>query len=214
MKIRLSLFLNIIAALIILLGIAESADDVKCVLNISPGTEKCRITLFVKNETEQTLKLSFSSSNINDFIALNKDGEEVWKWSEGRIFMPVVTDIKLGPNEEYEYKGEWNYTGKDGKKVLPGQYIIYGILNTSPAVYTKKVMVEVKKINTSIKGRVTQIMDKYYLLGDDGIPYHIENPSKKILDQREKRIETNKYKITPIPGTIDKKIEIKNFKCI
>lgn len=95
------------------------------------------ITLTAKNTTKAPLSVQFNSGQKYDIeIHKGKDrnGELVWKWSQGHMFAQMITSATLSPDKPLVYTVVFNPNGKqaDGKSVqlAPGSYTLVGILTT------------------------------------------------------------------------------------
>jgi hypothetical protein len=75
----------------------------------------------VVNEGTTAVTLTFSSGKRADIAVRNGSGEEVWRWSDGRMFTQAITRATLEPGEQIEQ----SYTWADPP---PGTYVATGIL--------------------------------------------------------------------------------------
>lgn len=60
--------------------------------------EPIRITFEVTNRTPTAVRLKFTSAQRFDFVIANAAGNEVWRWSAGRMFATVMGQETLGPD--------------------------------------------------------------------------------------------------------------------
>ena len=95
------------------------------------------ITLTAKNTTKAPVPLRFSSGQKYDIeIRKGKDrnGEKVWQWSRGKMFMMMITSATIAPDKPTIYKDKFDpeAKGADGKsvKLSTGSYTIVGYLTT------------------------------------------------------------------------------------
>lgn len=65
-----------------------------------------QFTLTVKNDDSDPLSLSFRDGQRVEFLA-QRDGETVWQWSEGQMFMQMLGSETLDPGETVTYEGVW-----------------------------------------------------------------------------------------------------------
>lgn len=168
-----------------------------CRLDVEVLPDRCRFSLVVTNNLDSEVILQFPTSQQYDFVV-----KSVWQWSKDKMFTQMLTSLVLAPNEEKVFTEEYT---------LPvGEYTAQGILTTIPEkIYTEWVEFTVTKaIRPVLKGKVTKILDKFYLLGEDGTAYLIENPEKEL---EGKSIEVTSCHTEPIPGTIDKRIYIEEY---
>lgn len=93
-------------------------------------------TLKVCNTTSGTVKREFGTSQRYDF-EVKRDGELVWRWSDGRVFTQVVGEETWKAKECKTWAEEWDATNSDGAPVPTGDYEAAGVLKTSPELRTK-----------------------------------------------------------------------------
>lgn len=201
-----------------LMGMGSNNSDVECKLDVELEAGECKLILKIFNPTAEEICLHFPSGQQYDYIVKNPQGEDIWQWSEGKafIYMQLLQQLFISPGQEETFPATWTYIDKTGNPIQPGTYRVQGILTTTP----DPIKTEWKEIDipTSyipekppIKGRITKILDKLYFMGEDGIAYHIENPSEDLFQLQNKQIEVTSYKAEPIPGTIDRKIVIEKY---
>ena len=64
---------------------------------LSPG-EPVRVTLEVTNRSPETVRLTFLTGQRFDLSLRNVSGREVWRWSDGRLFMQALGEEVLKPS--------------------------------------------------------------------------------------------------------------------
>ena len=89
--------------------------------------ERVVLTLTVTNRGAQPLQLRFPSAQVYDF-AVQRGGEEVWRWSRDHMFAAVLTEVLLPPGQSRSYTETWDQTDPQGRPVLPGIYQVEGWL--------------------------------------------------------------------------------------
>lgn len=184
---------------------AMETDKVSCKTDVEVLPDRCRFTLVVSNNLASEVILQFPTSQEYDFVVKTDDGEIVWQWSKGMMFAQMLTTLILAPNEEKIFTEEYS--------LPPGEYIAQGVLTTIPEkIYSECVEFSVTEAQIPIiRGRITKILDKLYLLGEDGIAYLIVNPSEDLIHLQDKTIEVTSYQAESIPGTVDKSIVIEEY---
>lgn len=60
----------------------------------------------VRNAADEPVELTFRDAGRADFAVL-EDGEEVWRWSDGRMFAQVLRTVELEPDEETTIEESW-----------------------------------------------------------------------------------------------------------
>ena len=77
------------------------------------------------NLSEQTLSLDFSSGQRYD-LYLEKDGEEVWRWSDGKFFTMALARVDLEAGERLEFDIDIDYQFEAGEYILSGKLATVG----------------------------------------------------------------------------------------
>ena len=105
-------------------GIKKSGDF-SVSLTAEPGVvesgEGVSLTLVVRNLSEEGRTLELASSKTYDFVAFEKGGEEVWRWSSGMMFTQVIGSETIEAKGSKVYKVLWPTTG-----LMPGTYTVEG----------------------------------------------------------------------------------------
>jgi hypothetical protein len=84
--------------------------------------EPVTFTLTVSNPGPAPVSVTAPSSQLHDF-ALSRDGAEVWRWSEGKAFLTMITEWTLPPGGMREFTVRWDQRNRDGRPVEPGTYV-------------------------------------------------------------------------------------------
>lgn len=213
------LFLNGLCIMTLgLFSVNSYSSPVECNIFVKPEKGKCTLILKVSNITDEEICLEFSSGQQYDYIVKNMQGEEIWQWSEGQvfIFMQMLQQLFISPGCEHTFPQTWQYIDKTGNPIKPGTYMVSGILTTAPnPIITEWVEIEIPASyipeKLPIRGKITKILDKLYLLGEDGTAYHIESPTEELYQLRNETVEVTSYEVQSIPGTVDKKIIIEDY---
>ena len=74
----------------------------------------------VRNTGDSPVELQFRSGKVAD-VAVFDDGEEVWRWSDGRMFTQALHSQTLDPGESDSHQFTWN-------DPEPGTYTAEGTL--------------------------------------------------------------------------------------
>jgi hypothetical protein len=88
---------------------------------------KAQVMLVVRNTTVMPVQLTFPTSQRFDFIVRDALGNEVLRWSDGRVFLQVVVQETL-VNESRHYPAEVTLKGRAGEVLAPGFYTLTGYL--------------------------------------------------------------------------------------
>ena len=101
--------------------------------------EPITMTLKIFNYTEEDTAFHFNTSQRYDFIIEDEEGNQVWRWSEGRMFAQMLGEEILGPsNPEVIYAAEY----KD--RISPGYYKVTGIFVAKDRPMSGSIIIEVK----------------------------------------------------------------------
>jgi hypothetical protein len=87
------------------------------------------VTLRNRGDTPRTLTLP--TSQTHDCIVQaggEKGKEEAWRWSRGRVFAQVITELTLAPGESRRFPVTWDQRGADGSLLPPGKYRVVGVV--------------------------------------------------------------------------------------
>jgi len=63
--------------------------------------------LTVRNDGDDPVSMQFSDAQRVEFTA-ERDGEVVWRWSDGRMFGQALGTVELAPGEETAFEGGWD----------------------------------------------------------------------------------------------------------
>ncbi len=101
--------------------------------------EPIKMTLKFFNYTEEDITFHFNSSQRYDFIIEDEEGNEIWCWSEDRMFAMMLGEEILGPtNTEIIYTVEYR------SKLNPGYYKITGVFVARDRSMSGSIIIEVK----------------------------------------------------------------------
>lgn len=89
-----------------------------------------QLVLELKNLTDETLKLEFSSGKQYDFEVHDFNNQLVWNWSHGHVFIQSYTTITLGPKEQIKFTPDWDQKDNNGNQVPAGTYQVTGLIPT------------------------------------------------------------------------------------
>jgi hypothetical protein len=102
-------------------GIVVKVETDKTVYKLG---ETVNITFTISNESNVFQKLTFNTAQTYDFVIFNiaKNDLGFYRWSQGRMFAEVITEINLEPNEVKVFKEQWNQKSNSGSLVSVGTY--------------------------------------------------------------------------------------------
>jgi hypothetical protein len=86
-----------------------------------------QMTLSILNNTGKTITIHHSSEQIFDFEILDKSGNELYRWSDGRMFSMIAATTEIKPNEEIAFSDVLDaktYASMKGKIACIKAYIV------------------------------------------------------------------------------------------
>ncbi len=99
--------------------------------------ETVNISVSVTNIGNQSINLTFPTAKTGDFSIIDSDGTEIYRWSEGKYFIQVITTLTIKPKETVILlTNEW-------KPSIEGTYTIRAWLETVPHVMSSPVIINV-----------------------------------------------------------------------
>jgi len=79
-------------------------------VNIEPGFAKndtvLKMKLAIKNNTAADVTINHSSSQKYDFVLLDSQNKELYRWSSGSMFMQVLTETVIKTGDSLEFNAE------------------------------------------------------------------------------------------------------------
>jgi hypothetical protein len=76
--------------------------------------DRVDFALRVTNNADKRLELNFPSGQTHDIVVLDQAGQEVWRWSQGRMFTQALQNRVLASDETLSYKASWSSEAKHG----------------------------------------------------------------------------------------------------
>jgi len=104
-----------------------------------PG-ETVVMQMKVANPTAQPVTLQFTSSKTYDFAVCDQSGQQVWRWSAGRVFAQVLTDKVLEPAHSYTVEAWWTIP-TDDSEMRPGLYQVTGEITQDVKAYPHTIQI-------------------------------------------------------------------------
>jgi len=115
-------------------GISMMTDK----MNYSVG-EPIIMTVKIFNYTKEDIIFHFNTAQRYDFIIEDEEGNEIWRWSQDRMFAMVLGEEILGPtNTEITYTAE--YQGN----LSSGYYKVTGVLVAKDRPMSGNIIIIVK----------------------------------------------------------------------
>ncbi len=115
-------------------GISMSTDKI----SYSVG-EPIKMTVKIFNYTKKDIVFYFNTAQRYNFIIKDEEGNEIWRWSEGRMFAQMLEEEILGPSNS-----EVIYTAEYRNKLSPGYYKVTGVFIAQEKPMSGSIIIEVK----------------------------------------------------------------------
>ena len=74
-----------------------------------------QFNLRVNNNTGKMTELRFQNGMTHDFVVLDESGNEVWRWSKGRMFTQAMQAKLVKANDSALFVDEWDGRNAHGK---------------------------------------------------------------------------------------------------
>ncbi|WP_246938637.1 BsuPI-related putative proteinase inhibitor [Bacillus pinisoli] len=95
--------------------------DIDLGLDIKPTKENVGFTMNFKNNADEPVEFTFSSGQKFEVVVKDQSGQEVYRFSKGKMFTMALEMLKLKAGESVTYKDVWEYK-KEGVTLEPGEY--------------------------------------------------------------------------------------------
>jgi len=69
--------------------------------------EPVRFVMRLINNSDEEVRLAFPTSQIFDFLIESTDGRISYSWSSDKMFLQVITERELGPEEAIIQEFDW-----------------------------------------------------------------------------------------------------------
>lgn len=99
-----------------------SGAEVQAVRQGEPVT----LRLVLHNRGDAPQRLRFPSACTYDIRIAEPRGREIWRWSQGRMFAQVLTEVVVDAGASREYRVSWGQTTSEGGTAPPGLYEVEG----------------------------------------------------------------------------------------
>lgn len=114
-------------------------------LDVVAEDDEHQFVFRVQNISERLLAFDFNSSQNFDFVVIDpRRGDEVWRWSESRIFSDVVRSEGLQAGLEWRFEAAWNHRDKERNEVIPGVYEVVATLVAESPIESEPIQIEVR----------------------------------------------------------------------
>jgi hypothetical protein len=95
--------------------------------------------MVLRNVSTRPQTLTFRSGQDFEIVVRNQEGQEIWRWSTGRIFTQQIREITFAPGEERRFGAVWDQVTDAGTPADPGLYQATATLTASDPVQSNAV---------------------------------------------------------------------------
>jgi hypothetical protein len=89
------------------------------------------IVIKLENRGERLLELYLRGRTITfDIFIATADGQPVWQRLKDEVIPAIIQLRTLRPGEVLELKEQWDQRGDDGEAIIPGSYMVRGVILT------------------------------------------------------------------------------------
>ncbi len=88
--------------------------------------EPVTLVLTVRNRGDRSRSLTLPTSQTHEFVVSGGAGDEVWRWSAGRMFAQRLTEVTLAAGESRTFSETWDQVCGDGRPAAIGPYRLVG----------------------------------------------------------------------------------------
>lgn len=75
-------------------------------LEVAVASGGVELSFTVENAGVEPVELAFDSGQVADFAVRDGD-EEIWRWSDGRLFAQAIQTATLAPGESFTETARW-----------------------------------------------------------------------------------------------------------
>lgn len=91
--------------------------------------EPIELRLTVRNRLNTAATVQFNDTRTSDFVVIRQGSQAlVWKWSDGKAFAQVITEVEFAAGETKTFSVTWDQFGSNGQAVDAGTYEARGVL--------------------------------------------------------------------------------------
>ena len=90
--------------------------------------EPITLVVTIVNRSGESRVLTLRSSQTHDCVVSAGKSQEIWRWSSGRRFAQMITDLSFAPSESRTFTVVWDQTDGKGGSVPSGEYRAVGLV--------------------------------------------------------------------------------------
>ncbi len=78
-------------------------------------SDQPRFELSVANNTKKMIELRFPNGQTHEFVVIDSEGNEVWRWSDGRMFTQSLQNKLVKARDTAVYASRWDAEKMHGR---------------------------------------------------------------------------------------------------
>jgi hypothetical protein len=102
---------------------AGSPAELGSSLNVRVAGDSVHFEVHVTNTTSSPIALEFTTAQRYDFEVSERDGDLVWRWSDGMMFAQALGREDLAPGESRRYMAGWPVPGRQGDFIATARVV-------------------------------------------------------------------------------------------
>jgi len=147
-----------------------NAEDIIFYLDAISTPEKITFELVLRNDSKIPVSFEFPSSQFYEILVINKQGQHVYKYSDGKAFAQGVKQITLQPGKETTWQESWlEHQLPKGEYKVSGELEVVKINNK-----TTEPLITLSTVNVPAKN---PIFKQIKVSGENGI-YQVKGLAK------------------------------------
>lgn len=87
--------------------VQEELEKIVTTLDINQANNKITFELHVENNSDQAMKLVFSSGKKYEIKIRNEEGAEIYDSSKGKMYTQAIQELQVKPHEKTTWKETW-----------------------------------------------------------------------------------------------------------
>lgn len=99
----------------------EKTNQVLLNVSAEESMDQAVLKLSIQNDTDMKKTFTFPSGQTYELSVTDQEGNEVYRYSKGKMFTQTIRELTLEPGEKKEYQEVWGYRS-NGNKAASGEY--------------------------------------------------------------------------------------------
>lgn len=99
----------------------DDVTGIKAIFNIEEVGDRMRFELSLTNEGDEKAFIQFPSGQQFEITVINQDNQEVYRYSDGKMFTMALVMREIAPKETLVWADEW-------EEATAGEYTVIGEL--------------------------------------------------------------------------------------